>query len=238
MPTLSDTARREYHAEIADALPPPACDTPAARQARLQTAVETFAALDPADAFQARLVVQIVLCGAHAADSLRLARLHADDAAKVTRCRAQASSLMREFKAAKRILDQDRKAHPAATAAAAEGGRTQPLPRPAPQSGPQPAPQSGPQPAPQPRPQPAPQPRPQPAPQSRPQHAAQPAAALAPPADAAPCPAPAAAPRLHASLPKQRRGDVAFPTAPAVVDALLNGAGSVRWTADALRTAA
>ena len=54
-------------------LPPPVLDEPEDRERRLAAAVETFEALRPGDAYEARLAVRIVVCGAHAIDSLRLA---------------------------------------------------------------------------------------------------------------------------------------------------------------------
>ena len=55
----------------------------------MTTAVEAFDALNPAGAYEGRLAVQVVLCGAHAADSLREAGLRQDDFAKMTRCRVR-----------------------------------------------------------------------------------------------------------------------------------------------------
>jgi hypothetical protein len=53
--------------------------------------------------------VQIVLTGAHAAENLREAGVHREDFAKMMRCRAQAASMMREERAAKRMLAQEQK---------------------------------------------------------------------------------------------------------------------------------
>ncbi|HEY3846351.1 MAG TPA: hypothetical protein VGL95_04485 [Acetobacteraceae bacterium] len=69
MPALSAVARHEYYAELGNALPPPVQDKPEYRQRRITTAVEAFESLRPGDAYEARLAVQIVLSGAHAADS-------------------------------------------------------------------------------------------------------------------------------------------------------------------------
>jgi hypothetical protein len=109
MSALSATARHEYYAELGNSLPPPVNRTPEIRQRRLTTAVETFNALRPGDAYEARLAVQVVLCGAHAAESLREAGVHRENFAKSTRCRAQAASMMREERAAKRMLAQEQK---------------------------------------------------------------------------------------------------------------------------------
>ena len=118
MSALSPTARHEYYVELGNALPPPVLDERELRQRRLVTAVEAFEALRPGDAFEARLAVQIVLTGAHAADSLREAGMYREDFAKRTRCRAQASSMLREERAAKRMLAQEQKLRLAAEAVA------------------------------------------------------------------------------------------------------------------------
>ena len=66
MSALSTTARHEYYVELGNTLPPPVLDKPEYRERRLTTAIETFEALRPGDAYEARLAVRIVLCGAHA----------------------------------------------------------------------------------------------------------------------------------------------------------------------------
>jgi hypothetical protein len=62
--------------------------------------------------------VQVVLCGAHAAESLREAGVHHENFAKSSRCRAQAASMMREERAAKRMLAQEQKVRLAGEAVA------------------------------------------------------------------------------------------------------------------------
>ncbi len=109
MSTLSAVAKHEYYVELGNALPPPVLDQPEYRERRLQTAIETFEALGPGDAYEARLAVRIVLCGAHAVDSLREAGVHREDFRKMTRCRAQAAGLMREERAGERMLAQEQK---------------------------------------------------------------------------------------------------------------------------------
>jgi hypothetical protein len=118
MSALSTVARNEYYVELGKALPPPVIDKPEYRERRYTTAVETFEALRPGDAYEARLAVRIVLCGAHAVDSLREAGVYRDEFAKMTRCRAQAASMMREERAAKRTLAQEQKVRLAAEAVA------------------------------------------------------------------------------------------------------------------------
>jgi len=100
MSALSRVARQEYYVELGNSLPPPLVDQPEHRQRRLTAAVEAFEALCPGDTYEARLAVQIVLSGAHAAESLREAGVYREDFAKRSRCRAQAASMMREERAA------------------------------------------------------------------------------------------------------------------------------------------
>jgi hypothetical protein len=125
MPALSTNARHEYYVELGNSLPPPVNDNPEYRQRRLTTAIEAFEALRPGDAYEARLAVQIVLTGAHAAETLREAGCFRDDFAKKARCRAQAASMMREERASKRMLAQEQKVR-LATAAVADAATAKP----------------------------------------------------------------------------------------------------------------
>jgi hypothetical protein len=109
MSSLSRTALNEYYVQIGNALPPPINPTPELRQRRLTTAVETFHALRPANANEALLAVKIVLCSAHAIDALREAGVYRDDFPKMSRCRAQAASMMRGEQSARRTLAQEQK---------------------------------------------------------------------------------------------------------------------------------
>jgi len=118
MSALSATAKHEYYVQIGNSLPPPVLDQPEYRQRRLTTAVETFEALRPGDAYEAHLAVRIVLSGARAVEGLRLAGVHREDFAKMTRCCAQAASMMREERAAKRTLEREQKVRLAAEAVA------------------------------------------------------------------------------------------------------------------------
>src|ERR1700744_1826827 len=99
VPALSVIARREYYADLGNSLPLPVLKDPEIRQRRFATAVETFEALRPGDAYEAQLAVQIVLCGARAVESLREAAVHREDFAKSMRCQAQAARMMREERA-------------------------------------------------------------------------------------------------------------------------------------------
>jgi hypothetical protein len=138
MSALFTISRHEYYAELGDALPPPVLDHPEYRQRRLTTAVETFEALRPGDAYEACLAVRIVLCGARAVESLRLAGVHREDFAKMTRCCAQAASMMREERAAKRALEREQKVRLATEAVAdTQPARTAIASAPPPQAKPQ-----------------------------------------------------------------------------------------------------
>jgi len=133
MSPLSTVARQEYYVELGNSLPPPLVHQPEYRQRRLTTAVEAFEALCPGDSYEARLAVQIVLSGAHAAESLREAGVYREDFAKRSRCRAQAASMMREERAARRMLAQEQKVRLATEAVASI-----PKPQPAAASAPPP----------------------------------------------------------------------------------------------------
>jgi hypothetical protein len=250
MPILSAAARNEYYLELANCLPPPVTNSPENLQRRFATAVEAFEALRPGDAYEARLAVQIVLSGAHAADSLREAGVWRADFAKMTRCRAQAASLMREERAARRMLAQEQKGRLAAVAGA---GPAQPTEagavavQPARASAPPPARASAPPPRAEPQAAPPPVqaavavPRLTPAPPAVPQ--LRPAATqAAPQPESAPSPSPEAIAKAEAFMREevvaaaQIRHDrgvtprikayfrhLTLPTDPAVIDALVRG---------------
>jgi hypothetical protein len=109
MSHLSEAARLEYYIMIGASLPAPVEATEAHRESRLGTAVEAFNALRPANAYEALLAAQIVVCGVHAMDCLRDASSNHDDFNKSAVCRNQAASMMREARAARRILAQEQK---------------------------------------------------------------------------------------------------------------------------------
>jgi hypothetical protein len=227
MSALSAVARREYHTELGNSLPPPVIDKPEYRERRVTTAIEAFEALRPGDAYEARLAVQFVLCGAHAAESLREAGVYHDDFAKMTRCRAQAASMMREERAAKRMLAQEQKMRLATEAVVnipkAQSDTTSALP---------------------PQAEPHAPPPPVQATAARPSSTAAPAPAAfpVPPAMQAPPPSPASIAKAEAFAGKniaaaaQIRHDrgvtpqskahfrnLTLPTDPAVIDALVRG---------------
>jgi hypothetical protein len=125
MSSLSVNCRHEYYMELGNSLPPPVSDTRERHERRMSAAIDAFNDLRPGNAYEGRLAVQIVLCGAHAAETLREAGVHRDDFPKKTRCRAQAASLMREARAAKHILAQEQKLR-LAVEAVANGAPAQP----------------------------------------------------------------------------------------------------------------
>jgi len=239
MSALSTTARHEYYAELGTSLPPPVLDQPEYRDRRHTTAVEAFNALRPGDAYEAHLAVRIVLCGARAVESLRLAGVHREDFAKMTRCCAQATSMMREERAAKRALEREQKVR-LATEAVAGAPKAQPAIAPA--LPPQAEPHAGPPPVQAAAPPPAPVP-PAVAP---PRPAAPNPAPLPVPAESAPPPSPEAIAKAEAFAKErtvaaaQIRHDrgvtpqckahyryVTLPTDPAVIDALVRGTSKV-----------
>ena len=104
MSTLATPAVLEYYEDLARALPAPIPDKPEHRQRRLGTAIEAFQDLQPGNAFEGRLAVRIVLCGAQAVECMFEASIYREDFAKRSRCRAQANSFQREERAAMQIL--------------------------------------------------------------------------------------------------------------------------------------
>jgi hypothetical protein len=247
MPSLSAVATLEYYTELGNALPPPMTDTPEYRQRRLTTAVEAFEALRPGDAYEASLAVRIVLAGAHAVETLREAGVYREDFAKRKSCRAQAASMMREERAAKRMLAQEQKLR-LATEAVAGTAPAQPA------LASVPPPQAEPQAAPPPVQAAAPPPPPVPAPP--PVAAPSPAAIHAPPplpvqAGSAPPPSPEAIARAEAFVDedvvaaaqirhdrgvtpqhKARFRHLTLPSDPAVIDALVRGTSDVLTVLD------
>jgi hypothetical protein len=97
---------REACASLCAILPKAFPDTPEARATRDQNAMEAFNALDPADAFETDLAVQIVAAGAHAKECFHLSGAAGDDHAEARRCRAQAALMMREAQSGTRLLQR------------------------------------------------------------------------------------------------------------------------------------
>ena len=135
---------REIFAHLCGMLPPLPDDTPDTRAARHRRAMDAVAALNPADAFEARLAARIVAMDDHAADCLRRAGLAAADPDKMRRCRAQAASMARQSDAALRSLQRmqaTREKQEAETASRRDGARRLLVPR---YLGPAPAPDPAP----------------------------------------------------------------------------------------------
>ncbi|HET7880406.1 MAG TPA: hypothetical protein VFL55_05930 [Acetobacteraceae bacterium] len=106
LPDLPPAILREAYAQLLATLPPAFPDTPEARATRDQQAMEAWAALDPGNAFEADLAVQIVGAGAHARECFRLAAAAGDDHAEGRRCRAQAGLMMRQAQSGTRLLER------------------------------------------------------------------------------------------------------------------------------------
>jgi hypothetical protein len=94
-PTLTVEDVQYRLEELSATLPRSIPDTPDARAVRDEIARCMFLALHPADVLDANFASQIVLLGAHANDSLRIARETAHDPKFARSARAQARSLMR-----------------------------------------------------------------------------------------------------------------------------------------------
>ena len=150
-PNLSGANYRETYAYLCSQLPPPPDGTPPEANAeRERRAMDAVVALTPMDAFEDRLAARIVAMDDHAADSLRLAGLHPDDAMEIRRCRAQAASMARQSDSALRSLlriqatreKQEAAMHPAALERAGYWFRDISVPAPAPPAAvePEPAP--------------------------------------------------------------------------------------------------
>ncbi|MEJ0020625.1 MAG: hypothetical protein WDN25_29575 [Acetobacteraceae bacterium] len=161
LPDLSLPLCREIFADLCGMLPPLIGDIPDtgpsdARAARNEFAMAAVAALHPGDAFEARLAVRIVAMDAHAADCLRSAGLAPSDAAEVRRCRAQAASMARQSDAALRGLQRmqavrDKQLadmHPGAMERAGYWFHDASVPAPAPAPADSPAPETPPAPSP------------------------------------------------------------------------------------------
>ena len=107
-PDFGGLLPREVFLEIVlvlrGALPPPLTDDPANLARRDRAAMAAVAALLPTNGVEGRLAAQFVAADAWAMDCLRLAGERARELGVAGKCRAQAMSLMREGKAALRVL--------------------------------------------------------------------------------------------------------------------------------------
>ncbi len=132
LPNLPSAIALETYASLCASLPPPVIDTPESRAARDDAAMQAVAVLRPANAFEARLAVDVIAADAHAKDSLRLAAKYHADLSAMVKCRAQFALMMRQMHSALRTLQrmQAARQNADATQAATEEPRT-PSPAPA-----------------------------------------------------------------------------------------------------------
>ncbi|HME24428.1 MAG TPA: hypothetical protein VKI44_24365 [Acetobacteraceae bacterium] len=148
LPNFPDSTAREIYARLCRTLELLPTDTPEARAARDDDAMNAVAALHPTDAMEARLAADIVGLEAYATDSLRLAGEYRGDLAATTRCRAQATSMFRQMRCLlrdyQRMQAERDKAllemHPAAMERSGYWFRESVVPGPAPEPAPEPAP--------------------------------------------------------------------------------------------------
>src|SRR4051794_21395996 len=80
---------RVVFAELCARLPPPAIDTPENRAERDAVAMDAAIALQPTDAFEAKLAAQLVAADDYVGDTLRLAAECRSDLDATLRCRAR-----------------------------------------------------------------------------------------------------------------------------------------------------
>ncbi len=104
LPKLPPAIARHTFFLLMESLPPPLSDAPEERDARDEAASASLAALNPADAFEARLAARAVAADARATECLRLAsvpKMHPD---RMDQCLRQANAMMRASEAALRSL--------------------------------------------------------------------------------------------------------------------------------------
>jgi hypothetical protein len=112
----------EFFTSLCSLLPPPSSNTPEARQARDQIAIETVLALHPADAFEAELAAGVVATSAQAKHCLRLAAQPDRDPDQSHRDRDKAGAMLRHVQSLTRLLQtrqvkrekQEAEMHPSA----------------------------------------------------------------------------------------------------------------------------
>jgi len=104
IPNISEALSRAIYAELLAHLPPGSDNSPEGIELRNQRAMTVVAHLLPENAAEADVAVQIVGAQFHARDALRAAVCAAHDPAEVRRCRAQASSMMRQADSGIRTL--------------------------------------------------------------------------------------------------------------------------------------
>lgn len=104
LPKLPPAIARHTLYLLVEALPEPLSDLPEERAARDEAAIAALAALQPADAFEARLASRAVTTDAHATECLRLATQPGQSSEQAARHRRQAITMMRASEAALRSL--------------------------------------------------------------------------------------------------------------------------------------
>ncbi len=147
IPNISDTLSRAIYADLQRYLPPGGDNSPEGIELHNQRAMTVVAHLLPEDAAEADVAVQIVAAQIHARDALRAAVCAAQDPAEVRRCRAQASSMMRQADSGIRTLlrlqaertKSEKELRPAAMERAGYWFKSVSVPEPEPPPAPQPA---------------------------------------------------------------------------------------------------
>ncbi len=118
LPKLPPAIARHTLFLLMESLPPPLSDALEERAARDEAAIASLAALNPADAFEARLAARAIAADSRATECLRLAsvpNMHPD---RMDQCLRQANAMMRASEAALRSLRTMQAAREKAEAAA------------------------------------------------------------------------------------------------------------------------
>jgi hypothetical protein len=147
IPNIPEALSRAIYADLLAHLPPGSDDTPQGIELRNQRAMTVVAHLLPENGAEADVAVQIVAAQFHARDALRAAVRAAEDPAEVRRCRAQASSMMRQADSGIRTLlrlqaertKAEKELRPAAMERAGYWFKSVSVPEPEPPTAPQPA---------------------------------------------------------------------------------------------------
>ncbi len=147
IPNIPEALSRAIYADLLAHLPQGSDDTPEGIELRNQRAMTVVAHLLPENGAEADIAVQIVGAQFHARDALRAAVRAAEDPAEVRRCRAQASSMMRQADSGIRTLlrlqaertKAEKELRPAAMERAGYWFKSVSVPEPEPPTAPQPA---------------------------------------------------------------------------------------------------
>jgi len=141
IPTFTPEMTREFFADLCSQLPPASTDSPEARDARDQIAIQAVLALHPADAFEADLAVDIVVNSAQAKHATRLAMQPGLDPDDAKHHHARAATKLRLVLSTTKILvgrqdkreKQEAEMHPPAMERAGYWFREIETPEPAPE---------------------------------------------------------------------------------------------------------